>query len=148
MNFNDIYPDHSDYLKAEDLQGKTHSVVIADFTVAEFDRDGKKERKLVLSFQGKDRSLVVNKTNGVRIAGIYGNEIENWRGKRIELYPEIVTFGGKNVNAIRVRVIPPAAEPADKLQTLADEQKAKQYAQEQQVNAQTATPEYDDDIPF
>jgi len=49
----------SDYLKAEKLAGKSTRVIISDVEDVEFD----KGLKPVLSFEGKEKRLVVNATN-------------------------------------------------------------------------------------
>lgn len=94
-----------EYLKAADLQGNEHSVVIADVQVKEFD-DG---NKLLITFQGRKKGLVANKTNSNRIAMAYGDDTDAWVGKEIILYPDMVDFQGKSTEAIRVR--PPARKP-------------------------------------
>lgn len=103
-----------DSLKAADLQGKEPTVVISQVQAKEFD-DG---NKLVISFEGKKKSLVCNKTNANRIAFMYGTETNGWIGKPITLYEEMVDFQGKLTPAIRVRAIrQPAASAARPVQT-------------------------------
>ena len=97
-----------DSLKAADLQGKEPTVVVSHVQMKEFD-DG---NKLVLSFEGKKKTLVCNKTNANRIAFMYGNETNAWIGKPITLYEEMVDFQGKLTPAIRVRAIRQPAAPA------------------------------------
>lgn len=62
------------------------------------------EKKLVMSFEGAKKKLVVNKTNAQRIAKLYGGQTEDWIGKQITLYfdPE-VKFGKQVVGGVRVR---------------------------------------------
>lgn len=96
-----------DYLKAADLGGHEPTVVIATVEVKEFE-DG---NKLLISFQGKKKSLVANKTNSSRIAHLYGDDTDGWVGKEIILYTDLVDFQGKAIEAIRVR------PPANKRQT-------------------------------
>jgi len=96
-----------DSLKAADLQGKEPTVVISQVQAKEFD-DG---NKLVISFEGKKKSLVCNKTNANRIAFMYGTETNGWIGKPITLYEEMVDFQGKLTPAIRVRAIRQPAAP-------------------------------------
>ena len=87
------------FLKADDLQGKTVRVTISAVDVKEFD-DG---NKIVISFQGKDKKLVCNKTNSSIIAENLGSqETEDWVGKVISLTVKKVEFQGKLVPAIRV----------------------------------------------
>jgi hypothetical protein len=94
-----------DSLKAADLQGNEPTVVISHVQAKEFD-DG---NKLVVSFEGKKKSLVCNKTNANRIAFMYGTETNGWIGKKITLYEEMVDFQGKLTPAIRVRAVKPAS---------------------------------------
>lgn len=88
-----------DYLKAVDLQGHEPSVIIEGVEVKQFN-DG---NKLLLSFQGKQKGLVANKTNANRIAKLYGDDTDGWVGKEIVLYTDQVDFQGNTVDAIRVR---------------------------------------------
>lgn len=88
-----------EYLTAADLQGAEPSVVIASVELKEFD-DG---NKFLLTFQGKKKGLVANKTNSKRIAALYGDDTDEWIGREIVLYSDMVDFQGKSVEAIRVR---------------------------------------------
>lgn len=104
MNINDVYQSTSDHLKAEDLKGRTVPVTIESFEITEFDNNGKKEKKIVLSFVGKEKKLVLNSTNARRIALNAGSEdTVDWQGKQIEIYPTQTDFGGKMVDCIRVK---------------------------------------------
>lgn len=95
------------YLKAEDLAGRNVPVVIETAEVTEFD-DGK---KVVLSFKGKDKKLVVNKTNASIIAEVTGqDDTDNWPGCAIVLTTKKVEFQGKLVPSIRVVLDPTLAD--------------------------------------
>jgi hypothetical protein len=99
------------YLKAEDLQGRTVPVTISKVEVKEFD-DGK---KIILHFEGKDKSLVCNKTNCSIIAENLGSDdTDNWTGRRVTLTVKKVEFQGKLVPAIRVvlQEAPAPTQPA------------------------------------
>lgn len=98
------------YLKAVDLQGRAARVTIAECAMEHFDEGDKP----VLRFSGKDRGLVLNKTNAAVIVDAYGDETNNWRGRPLELYPDRVMFSGRMVDAIRVRIpaAPPVTQPA------------------------------------
>lgn len=102
MNINDVYS--GNYLKAEHIPpGKSVRVTISDVTVEEFDGNDKVERKIVLSFQGKDKRFVVNKTNAAIIAENLGTtEADEWIGQSIQLGTKKVEYAGKLVPAIRV----------------------------------------------
>lgn len=139
------------YLKAQDLQGRTIPVTIADCRME--DLGG--EEKPVLYFEGKERGLVLNKTNASFLVDAYGDETSQWRGRPIELYPARVQFQGRMVDAIRVRVpapplhqpAPGAAAPAQPQQPAMQPNQAASMAA--QAPAQPAADQpFDDDIPF
>jgi len=97
VNINGAFP--SSYLKAADLQGRRVTVAI-DKVVME-DIGG--EHKPVVKFQGKDRGIVLNKTNAAMIAEIAGSEeTDDWHGVKVTLYPTKTDFQGKRVDCIRV----------------------------------------------
>jgi hypothetical protein len=112
MNVDEIFT--SKYLKASDLQGKEVTVTIAKVGVESLN-DG--ERKPSLHFVGKDKGMLLNKTNTNRIATMYGKEMNEWVGKKVTLAAEWVDFKGETVEAVRVQMrgrpgAPPDAPPA------------------------------------
>ena len=100
MKMTDLYP--SNYLKADDLANRTVRATVAKLDLEEIGQD--KTLKPILRFVGKDKGLVLNKTNAALIASVYGDDSDAWIGKPIELYPAQVSFQGKIVTAIRVSV--------------------------------------------
>ena len=117
MNVNDVYTG-SQRLKAADLQRREHEVVIESAYLAELEEDdGRSKRLIELTFVGKEKTLLLNVTNKDAIAYAYGDETDGWIGKPIILYPHLVKFQGRQVEAIRVRVqlerVGAAPEPLD-----------------------------------
>ncbi len=100
MKLNDLFP--SNYLRASDLDGDT-VVTIKSIIIEEFQEGD----KAVLHFGGSLKPWPLNKTNGKTIAGMYGEEIDDWRDKRITLYPTEIDFRGETKETIRVRKDPP-----------------------------------------
>jgi hypothetical protein len=93
----------SNWLKSEDLQGKRVAVTIEEVTLEDLEFQNKKERKPVVRFHGKDKALVLNRTNWNRLADFLGSDdSDDWTGKTIVLGVEKVDFQGKRVPAIRV----------------------------------------------
>ena len=91
----------SKYLRAVDLDGE-RLVTIADVVMDELVmRGGRREEKPVIHLKGDDKMLVLNKTNAETIAGLYGSESDEWRGKELVLFPTDVTFGRERVLAIK-----------------------------------------------
>lgn len=104
INVNDVFP--SKYLKASDLQGRTVKVQIDTVAVEEIGKD----RKPVLMFTGKQKGLVLNKSNAQIIASVYSPETNGWIGRDIELRPDKVAFNGQMVDCIRVQIPAPPAD--------------------------------------
>ena len=104
-NINEIYPS-GNALKAEDLKGHTVRVTIRAHEVKTFDKGS----KLVLHFEGKEKTLVCNKTNAKVIASQFGNDPDSWIGKSVELYPDKTMFAAELVDCIRVRIPSPVAK--------------------------------------
>lgn len=107
MRVNDFYQTESKWLKAGDLNKRKVRVTIEKAEVVEF-KDGSK--KLALLFKGKEKGLVLNKTNAQLIAEQHGDEIRDWSGKEIAIYPTTTDFGGERVDCIRVEQFVPEAE--------------------------------------
>lgn len=105
-----------DSLKAADLQGREIPVIIAEVQMKKFDNGN----KLVISFEGKKKGLVCNKTNANRIAFAFGTNTDNWIGQEVILFTDMVDFQGKLVEAIRVRAKKPAPAPQPARQSSAD----------------------------
>ena len=106
MNINDAFP--SKYLKASDLAGHNVNVTIANVVTEDI---GKGEEKLIIYFHGKQKGMVLNKTNANNIAAIYGPETEDWVGQPIVIFEAMVDFQGKTVPALRVRAPQPKNRP-------------------------------------
>jgi hypothetical protein len=98
------------YLTGDDLDEEV--VVTIDRVVMEPFRDPRtrvETPKPVMYFQRAKRGLIVNRTNWRAVADLYGDESDNWPGKRIVLAPMMVDAYGKRTKAVRVRPVRPAA---------------------------------------
>lgn len=73
---------------------------------------GKKETGLLLYFEEKGiKPMICNATNSKSITKVVGSPyIEDWIGKKIQLYAAIVDAFGDTVEALRVRNFPPKEE--------------------------------------
>lgn len=109
MNTNDLFP--SPYLKASDV---AHEPVV---TIAKIEREkmknkeGKEEAKPVIYFREYEKGVVLNRTNANVIESLYGSEVDEWVGSRIQLCSAMVEAFGERKPAIRVKEQKP---PADK----------------------------------
>lgn len=106
-NINDAFP--SNYLKASDLKGAQPVVAIDR---VEFEPVGRqREMKPILYLVGKEKGIVLNKTNASHIANLAGTpETDEWHGIRVKLYATHVEFQGETVEAIRIKAAPPQAQ--------------------------------------
>jgi hypothetical protein len=109
MNINEAFP--SSYLKAEDLQGKSVTVTIEAVELVSLGQGQDKEQKILITFRGKEKGLVANKTNANTISKLYGPETDDWIGQTIIIKPMEVEFKGDLVWAIRVSLQKPGSKP-------------------------------------
>lgn len=102
------------YLKSEDLQGKVVNIQIENVTV-ELVKDGdsdQKEKKLVAHFLGRDKSMILNRTNADALNSIFGtDDYDYWKGP-IQLFVDpTVRMGNRVVGGLRIRAVGPATPP-------------------------------------
>jgi hypothetical protein len=98
----DVFP--SKYLRAADLNGNPVTVTIVSAPLETLKNpEGKEQTKTVLYFRGTKKLLPLNVTNWDAVAGICGDDSDDWAGKAIELYPAKTQMGGKTVDCIRIR---------------------------------------------
>jgi hypothetical protein len=106
MRISSAFP--SNYLKASDLQGRQIKVTIDRVDTETIGN----ESKPILYFQGKEKGMVLNKTNANNIAAAFGDDTDDWAGAEIVLYEAMVDFQGKTVPALRIRIPPRKPVPA------------------------------------
>ena len=112
MKVSQEYP--SRYLKAADLKNRNVTVVISKVEKEDILGQGNdKDRKVVLSFEGRDKVFVQNKTNASILAKSYGDDMGNWIGKKVELMCTQTQFNGQLVACIRVRAVIDGEESLD-----------------------------------
>lgn len=98
MKISEEFP--SQFLKAGDLHGRDVRVIMARVERETIGQD----TKPVLYFKGKDKGLVLNKTNAGTIGDFYGDDTEDWYDQPLILFPVKTDFQGKTVDAIRCRI--------------------------------------------
>ena len=112
----------SPYVGAWDLNEKDVTVTIdrVEKGLVKSKEKPKGDKKPIIFFVGKEKPFVANVTNCKTIAGMYGPQVEQWRGKKITLFATTTESGGQTVDCIRVRPKVPSeskqaapAAPAD-----------------------------------
>lgn len=132
-NIDDLYP--SKYLSASDLQGKEPTVTITQITMEKM-TDG--QVKPCIFANNRPKGIILNKTNAMSIASLYGKNTDGWIGKKIKLVKVWTDFQGKPVEAIRI--VPPGVE------TMQERGMAAQAPPPAQADDYGAT--MDDEVPF
>lgn len=97
----DIPAYQSKWLKPADLQGRPHTVVVERAVVEEIrQNDGSKEPMIVVSFRGKAKRLIANKTQAGSLAEIAKTDVfSQWTGLTVVLTPAKAR-GGQDTIAI------------------------------------------------
>ena len=90
------------YFKASEFQ-KEITVTIKSIDKIEFENDGIKTPKPVLSFEETSQGFIVNKTNYKTLAIMFGDDPSEWVGSKIMLAPATTTYAGKPIAMISVK---------------------------------------------
>lgn len=109
MKMSQAFP--SKFLKTADLNGHEVTVSISHVKIDDVGQEGQPESKPVLYFIGKEKGMVLNKTNSETLTLTYGDETDDWREKPVIIYPATTTYKGNMVPCLRLRV-PTAEAPA------------------------------------
>lgn len=104
MDYEELYP--GKFLKAGLFKGRDVTLTIQRVILEVLEGDKGKERRGILVFAETERQLVLNKTNGICLKGMFGRETDAWVGKQVTLYPTEVMFGTTKDLGIRVRGSP------------------------------------------
>lgn len=143
-NINDAFP--SKYIKASDLQGTEPVVTIKRVAFEDVGKD--KERKPIVYFKGKDKGLVLNKTNANKIVQLSGRgDTDDWKGLQIKLYATETQFAGETVDCVRIKGVTNGKSMAAKALPVAQPDEDEDDSDEE-VNSGHSEPLTDDDIPF
>ncbi len=103
----------SKYLKAIEFQNRDITMTIKGVVMEDLqEANGGVKKKGVVAFDESPRLLILNRTNALCLAAMFGNETDAWVGKKVTLYPAPFRdpFSGENTVAIRVRGSPDIAK--------------------------------------
>lgn len=92
----------SKYLKASDVEDSP-VLTISHVKEEVIGQGAQADKKWILFFEEEEKGLVLNRTNINTIADLYGDDTDDWEGKKVTLFATQVDFQGKQVDAIRVR---------------------------------------------
>ena len=122
MKASDMFP--SKYLKASDAETDLTLTIARISKESMKNRDGQDEEKYVLYFSDAEKGMVLNKTNKNTLVDLYGEETDEWIGKKIILTSVDVDAFGETTAALRISHKKPAVDKnllIKRYQTLYDE---------------------------
>lgn len=98
-----------DYLGAYSLEAGNDMILTISAVKREMitGTGGKKEECPVCHWKENQKPMILNVTNMKTIAKMYGPYIENWAGKRVQIYASTTKFGGDTMECLRIRKDPP-----------------------------------------
>lgn len=101
LNVHDLFP--SRFLKAHDLKGKEFTLTVARVVLEPVrTQSGETEKKPVAYFDKARKGILLNKTNAMALAAVYGPDMSTWAGKAVTLKPVRVSAFGKAHEVVRV----------------------------------------------
>jgi hypothetical protein len=141
MKISEEFP--SAYLKSSDLGGREIRVTMARVDREEIGSD----KKLVLYFKGKDKGMVLNKTNANTIGDAYGDDTSDWFDQPLILFSIRTEYQGKPVDGLRCRV-PTPKDNREVAQRREDPISSGPEPQRMTGGVSDNLARMDDDIPF
>lgn len=103
-DYDELFPGR--FLKSGEFKGRAATLTIAGVDLEEMeDRKGKR-MKAIVSFRETKKQLVLNKTNGECLKGLFGRKVREWVGRRVTFYPATVDAFGAQTLAIRIQGSP------------------------------------------
>lgn len=105
LDYDELFPGR--FLKNVQFKGRDVTLTITGIRLEELpeEKGGMRTRGIV-SFKETELALVLNRTNGECLKGMFGRDTGAWLGKRVTLYPTTIeAFRGQKL-AIRVRGSP------------------------------------------
>ena len=85
---------------------REYELTISAVTMDELQLPGRSEKKekVVLAFKGRNKRLVLNRTNVAAIKSHHGKAVKDWIGKSVTVfYNPHVKFGRETVGGVRIK---------------------------------------------
>ena len=101
-----------DYVTALELGDKTPTLTIDDVRIVKLEgEDGTAKDKGVVYFKETKRGWVMNRTNATCLAAMFGDDTNDWKGKHVTLFSQMVQVGKERKPGLRVKGSPDIAAP-------------------------------------
>lgn len=111
-DYDQLYPGR--FLKWRLFGGKDVTLTISDVMLETMPGKKGPEEKAILAFRQTTKQLVLCRTNGECVKGMFGRKPREWIGKRVTFFPDPTVKVGQEVKGgIRVKGSPDLALPTD-----------------------------------
>ena len=89
VDWDELYP--GKFLKSGELKGKKWTLTIKAVDVYEIDG----EVKGGIAFKETPKLVTLNKINGLCLRAMFGRKVQDWVGRKLTIYPDVVKEAGK-----------------------------------------------------
>jgi hypothetical protein len=101
-----------EYIAAIEFGDKQPTLTISGVKPVKVEEEGKPTKsKAVITFKERDRPWLLNKTNAMCLAGMFGPDTDQWIGKRVTLLAVMVQVGKGREPGIRIKGSPDLKGP-------------------------------------
>jgi hypothetical protein len=87
IDWDELYPGR--FIKPSDLKGKKVSLIISRVRVEELVGEKGPQMKGIINFEGKEKALPLNKTNGLCLKAMFGSKVQQWVGHKVTLFESV-----------------------------------------------------------
>lgn len=87
VDWEELYPGR--FLKGIDLKGNRYTLTVVDVNLEELEGDKGPQTKGVITFKETEKLWAMNRTNGVCVKAMFGRKVQEWKGKRVTLFPGV-----------------------------------------------------------
>lgn len=110
LDFDQLFPGR--FIKAGEFEGRDVHLTIEEIKLEELPQDkGPDKIRGIVSFAETKKQWVLNRTNAECLKAMWGRAVADWCGKKVTLFPTMVSVGPKKELAVRVRGAPHLTEP-------------------------------------
>lgn len=99
-SFNDEFP--SNYYTTDDVGDGVLTVTIKDVDSAVFGEGSQAKKSLIISVRDSKKQVKLPRAEGKFLATTFGDEMNDWIGRKIVLFATTAKFGGQTYDVVRI----------------------------------------------
>jgi hypothetical protein len=92
------------FLKAGELKGKKFTLTIKSVDLYELEGAKGAQKRGVLAFKETPKLVALNKINGICLKAMFGRLVQQWEGKRVTIFPDVVKEAGAMQGDLCIRI--------------------------------------------